>query len=136
MSILSLCMDEINNAKRPQLIETTEEVKLRLTDFRQGINKNGHAYVLFTLSAPELPDTKGFTMYMPEMHEAMPAEERKKTARKWKQFLDAFALSPEDGNINLSDIIGLEAWGIVGIEQPKAGQEQYGPSNYLKKFII
>ena len=134
MSILDLCMEEINNAVEPFVVDTTEECKIRISNYKTGDNKNGHPYVLFTFVAPDFPGSKAFTKYMPVIHGAMDREEKSKTARKWKVFLSAFDIDAT-GGLDLDAIIGLECWALLGIEQPQEGKEDFGQSNYIKKFI-
>ena len=134
MSILDLCMEEINNAVEPFVVGTTEECKIRITNYKTGDNKNGNPYALFTFVAPDFPGSKAFTKYLPIIHQGMDADERNRTARKWKAFLTAFDIDAT-GGLDMDSIIGLECWALLGVEQPQEGREEYGESNYIKKFI-
>jgi hypothetical protein len=60
-------------------------------------------------------------------------EEKKDKRRRWniRQKYDALQ-APYAGQLDPSDLVGLEAWAILGVSE----SDEYGEQNYIKKFVI
>jgi hypothetical protein len=133
-SILEIATNDLDNAEELTPIETTEEVKIRISNVKTDLNKNNEPYLLATFEAPEFPKSKSFTKYFGIPNAEMDAKKKNSAGLALKKFFQAFDVDYAGGSIDLESLIGREAWAILGVEKPNEDSE-FGPGNYIKKFV-
>lgn len=123
---------ELENVKEPSAVPANTEAKLRIIRVSKGTDKNGLEYLQPLLEATEFPTSKDFThfLHLPNQ-DGMSEKQKARVGWAFKEFCTAFGFDytrpfdPED------DWIGLEGWAILG----QKNDEQYGPQNFVKKFL-
>lgn len=134
MSILDIAVNDLDDAVELKPIDTTEEVKIRIVDIRQDLNKNDEPYLLLTFEALEIPGAKTFTKYYALPHPEMDKKKKNSASLSLRKLFQAFDIDYTSGQVDSEAMLGLETWAILGIEKP-AEDSLYGPSNFIKKFV-
>lgn len=131
MGMMDLAKD-IDNAKEPMVVEADQEYKLRIVSCRVGENKNGDPYLLPRFEITSEPYAKEFTKYLAVPHSGMTEKQRNGTAYALQTFFRAFEFDHSRPFDPEEDLIGLEGWALLGVEE----SEEYGESNFVKKFLV
>lgn len=119
---------DFNDVVEPTVAEADTEQKLRILDVKEGTDKNGHAYLMPRFEICDLVGAKDFSYFLGLPHGEMDAKRLNNCKYKLKTFMDAFGLEYAS---DPADWVGEEAWAILGVEE----NEQYGPQNFVKKFV-
>lgn len=133
MSFLSIPADEIADVAEPSVVRTEEECKVRITDVKFADNKNNEPYALVRFAFTEHEDTKTFTKYFGIPNPAMDPDKRNNALRSLKYFYEAFDIDYSSGEVGLDELVGAEGWAMVGVDEQE--DTDYGPQNYVKRFI-
>ena len=128
--ILDLSQYDVNNTPDPTAVDEGEH-KIRIIEC-EGIkeDKNGNNYFMPRFEIPEEPTSKDFTYFIAMPNSSMDAKEMNRTLAKLKNFGLAFGLDFSH-EISFDDLAGLEGWALLG----RKDDPEYGPQNYIKKFI-
>jgi len=130
---LSIPAEDISDVPEPSVVRTEEECSLRITDVKFAQNKNDEPYALMRFAFVEHADTKTFTKYFPVPHASMDVEKRNGALRNLKYFYEAFEIDYSTGEVGLEELVGAEGWAFVGVDEQE--DSDYGPQNYVKRFI-
>ena len=125
MAILDL---DFSDVVEPRTVEADKEYKLRITDVKEGTNKNGEPYLMPRFEILDEVGAKDFTKYLGLPSASMDAKKMNNTKYGLKLFLEAFGLPAAS---EPSDWVGAEGWAILGVEE----NDQYGAQNFVKKFV-
>lgn len=120
----------LNDVQEPTVIEADSEVTVRITSVKEGTDKNGYNYIMPNFEVPAVANAKPFNKYLALPHPDMDAKKKNSTGWALLQFFKAFQIDP-DAEIDVEDMIGLEADAILGVEN----DPQYGDKNYVKRFV-
>ena len=129
MSIIDLACD-VNDAVEPTVVAPGEEYQIRIIECEARTDRNGNPFLFPRFEVVDEPTAKDFTMYLGLPTGDMEPKKLNRTKLRLKNFFDAFGVDPA-GNVDTDELRGLTAWAILGVED----NEQYGPSNYIKKFL-
>ena len=106
------------------------EYELRITEVTQDNNKNGEPYILPKFDIVEEPTAKTVTKYMALPIATMDEKKKNNTRLRLKRFFEALGIDASAG-VNLDELAGETVWAMLGLED----DEEYGESNYVKKFV-
>lgn len=132
MTFLSIPSNEIDDVQEPRVLRTEEEVKLAITDAKADNNKNGQPYVLIRFSFVGEEDVKTFTKYFGIPCADMDKDKYNSALRSLKYFYEAFEIDYSNG-VELEQLISAEGWALIGVDEQE--DTEYGPQNYVKRFI-
>lgn len=120
------------------------EYKVRIIDAKVGFGQNsGNPYFMVQLDIPAETSARDFNHLIMIPVEGMEAKKAQNKFRAFKYFAKAFGLDvnalwadisaiADSGTAGpLPDLVGLEAWAMLGTEE----DEQYGPKNRIKRFV-
>ncbi len=110
--------------------EPAGEHKIRVIGADNGIDKNQHPYFLPRFEIPEKPTSKDFTKFHTLPYDGMSEKDLERAKWNLDQFKKCFGL-PSEGRLNVSEMIGLEGWAILGMKE----DQEYGEQNYVRKYI-
>lgn len=125
MAFLDMNFDDV---VEPTVAAADAEYKLRILDVKEGTNKNGEPYLMPRFEICDVVGAKDFAKYLGLPSPSMDAKKLNNTKYGLKTFMDAFEI---DYASDPADWVGSEGWAILGVEE----NEQYGPQNYVKKFV-
>jgi hypothetical protein len=130
MSILDVNLSDIPEIQH--LADNTEAMlrikRVEVTPQKNYPNRNNLALVL---DAPETPLADDIRVWIPIPSAEQKAEDQKayaKTANRFKEFISAFRVEMP---LEVSDLLGKEAWAIVSEEVGQNGL----PQNSVRRFI-
>ena len=129
---MSIDLSKYNVAEVPEPVAVEEgEYKIRIIDCPDvKEDKNGNPYIMPRFEVCDAPLAKDFSKYFGLPTSEMDPKQLNNTLLKLKRFGDAFGLD-FSRPLQFDELSGLEAWAILGVEE----SEEYGQSNYIKKFI-
>lgn len=130
---LSIPAEDISDVPEPVVVRTEEECKIRVTDVRFDNDKNGNLYALMRFAFTEHADSKTFTKFFSIPNPDMEPERRNGALRNLKYFYEAFDIDYSTGEVGLDELVGAEGWAFVGVDEQ--ADSEYGPQNYVKRFI-
>jgi hypothetical protein len=132
MTLLDLESYDLDNTPEPKALEKGTEAELRVLEVREGVDKNGHDYVMPTLDVPDFPEVKDFTYFIGLPHSGMTPKQLQQAKWKMKSFCLAFGLPTSGKSDPVDDWPGARGWAILGYEE----NEQFGDRNYIAKLIM
>jgi len=105
------------------------EYRLRIIDCTYARNKNGDPYLMPLFEIPDEPTSKPFSHYLGLPVDSM--DDKTKNTVKWRleSFQRCFGFSLK--GINISQLVGLEGWALLGVKD----DPEYGEQNVIKKYI-
>lgn len=128
-SLLDYNLDEI--PKLGSKAEDEYKVRIESSEVKSG-SSNGKDWVRLglRLSITEHADANDFfhTVWLPTPDSD--EKSRVNTLNRYRDFLEAFGVDPSNPPSEAEDLIGSEAWAILG-EKDYEGS----PQNYVKRFI-
>ena len=119
---------DFSDVVEPRVAAADTEYKLRITDVKEGTDKNGNAYLMPRFEIIEEVGAKDFSYFLGLPHPGLDAKKLNAAKFKLKSFMDAFDIAYSS---DPADWVGQEGWAILGVEE----NAQYGQSNYIKKFV-
>lgn len=125
MAFLDMNFDDVIE---PKVAAADCEYKLRILDVKEGMDKNGHAYLMPRFEVLDEVGVKDFSYYLGLPYEGMDAKKLNSAKYKIKCFMDAFGIEYAS---DPADWVGVEGWAILGVQE----DAQYGEQNYIKKFV-
>lgn len=131
---ISIPEDEINNVQEASCLNVTEEVKLEITDVTTGTDTNGNDYILPLLKFVDFPEAKQFTKFLSIPSGSMTADKRSKSLLGLKKFYQGLGIDFSQG-VDTDSLVGYQFWAIVGVDSKHKQVEEYGPQNYIKRFV-
>lgn len=131
MSVLDLTQHNMDSVVEPQAVDEGE-YKIRLIEC-EGVKENssGNPYILPRFEIIDEPTSKDFTHYMALPNADMDAKQMNKTLARLKLFGEAFGIDFSRA-VDFDELAGLEGWAILGNKD----DAEYGPQNFIKKFIV
>jgi hypothetical protein len=120
---------DLSDVVEPRVVEADMEYELRITDVREGTNKNGGPYIMPRFEIVGEIGAKDVSHYIGLPDSTMDAKKLNNTKYRIKQFLEAFDLDPQT---DTSDWVGAQGWAVLGVQD----NEQYGEQNFIKRFQI
>jgi hypothetical protein len=106
-----------DDVQEPYAVKPNEEYKLRIVDICIDYDKNGNPYLLPRFEIVDEPYAKEFTKFFRLPCTDMTPKELNNCKFALKRFFEAFEIPTSGGTIDTDDIIGLEGWAILGIEE-------------------
>lgn len=131
-TFLNLPSDEMNNAQELEVLESEEEVKLRVVDANTDVNKSGNPYLLVKFEATEYANVKDFTKYFGLPHNEMTPKQKNNALLSLRKFFQAFEIEYSKG-VDVGNITGSEGFAILGVDQNEGSE--FGPQNFIKRFV-
>jgi len=129
MSIVDLA-GGVEDAVEPIVMDADEEYQLRVISCDVKMNKNDEPYMLPRYEVVDEPLAKEITRYFPLPFKGMDEKKLNSAKLQLSRFFEAFNYDP-GAEFDSEDLIGLTGWAILGVET----DDQYGDSNYIKRFI-
>ena len=129
MSIVDLA-GGVSDAVEPVVMPADEEYKVRVVSCDSKMNKNDEPYILPRFEVSDEPLAKEFTKYMPTPFEGQDEKKANNCKLGLSRFFASLDFEPGD-NFDTEDIVGMECWVILGVED----NDQYGEGNFIKRFI-
>jgi len=126
MAFLDLNFDDV---VEPRTVPGDAEYQLRIQSVREGVDKNGNAYLMPNFEIIGEVGAKNFSYFLGLPGPNTDAKQANNKKYKLKNFLDAFNLPYNSDPIN--DWIGAEGWAILGLEE----SAEWGEQNFVKKFV-
>lgn len=119
---------DVSSAIEPRAVPADVEYELRIIEVKHGVDKNGNPYIMPRFEVINEVGAKDFTKFygLPTNSD----DAKKKNSKAWaiKALCTAFKLN---ANSDTDTWAGATGWAILGVEE----NEQYGPQNYIKKFV-
>jgi hypothetical protein len=131
---ISIPEEEINNAQEAACLNIAEEVKIEIIDVTTGTDTNGYDYMIPVLKFIDYPEAKTFNKFLSIPSESMPADKRSKSLIGLKKFYRGIGVDFSQG-VDSDSLVGMQFWAIVGVDSKHKQVEEYGPQNYIKRFI-
>ena len=122
---------DLNDDQEPTAVAGDQEYKLRITDVRQGTDKNGNPYLLPRFEVVGEPTAKEFTKFLRLPNANLDAKQLNNCKWALKVFFDAFDLDANSIG-SAEEMIGHEGWAILGLEE----SPEWGEQNFVKKFLV
>ena len=119
---------DFNDVVEPRVADPDKEYKLRITDVKEGTDKNGNPYLMPRFEVCDEVGVKDFSYFLGLPNSNMDAKRLNNCKYKLKCFLEAFGLPAAS---DPQDWTGSEGWAILGVEE----NDQYGPQNFVKKLV-
>ena len=129
MSIVDLA-GGVSDAVEPIVMNAGEEYQIRIISCAVKMNKNDEPYILPRFEVVDEPLAKEITKYFPLPFDGLDSKKMNSAKLGLSRFFQAFDYEPGE-EFDSEDLIGLTGWAILGVED----DEQYGESNYIKRFI-
>jgi len=112
------------------------EYQIRIIGFRKDnddniirVDKSGGKYFMPMFELTDEPAAKTFSKFMRVPSSNM--EEKALNSAKWDLEIFKRAFGVPEGGFDLNDLVGREAWALIG----KESSAEYGETNYISKFI-
>ena len=125
---------EIMNTPEPKILAAGTTTKMRIISVRTGTSdKNGAKWFSPSFDVPEDPTVMEFNSFFwdPIDNDKLSPKQKFKNNNMFKDFIAAFGINLSRPINFEEDLIGLEGWGIVGVQK----SEEYGDQNTVKKFV-
>ena len=132
-SFLNLPADEMENVPELDVLRTEEEVQLEITDINQGMDRNNNPYLMPRFKVANDPNVKTFTKYFGLPNSSMDEARKNSALRQLKYFCQAFEID-YSSEIDLDQVIGQQGWALLGVDENE--DSEYGPQNYVKRFVV
>lgn len=107
------------------------EYEVRVSEAKEGTDKNGNPFLLLTLEITDEPTAKTFTKFLGVPSETMDARKQQSAKLGLKKALQAFGMDL-DADYEVDDFVGKTAWAVLGVENT----EKYGDQNFIKTWVI
>lgn len=126
----------IKSTPEPKTLKRGEEVKVRIVNIREGISdKNNAQWYQPVYDVPSNPMVVEFTDFFWDLadFEKLDPKQAERSFYQFKTFAEAFKLNYSKP-FNWEDLIGKEAWVIVGTQK----DEEYGLNgikNTVTKYV-
>jgi len=132
-SMLDIAAGDLDDAQELKPVRSNEEVKLQVIDVRCDRDKNDNPYIMPTFEILDFPTAKNFTKYLALPTDEMDAKKKNNAALALRKFFKAFEIDYSGGQLNIEEIIGATGWAILGVDENE--DSEYGPQNYVKRFL-
>ena len=129
MSIVDLAGGVADDVE-PIVMNADEEYQVRIISCDVKMNKNDEPYMLPRFEVVDEPLAKEITKYLPLPFAEMDEKKKNNAKLGLARLFDAFGYEASE-SFDSEDLIGLIGWVILGVEE----DDQYGTSNYIKRFI-
>lgn len=106
------------------------ETKVQIKDATIHTSQAGNKSFKITFIATDEPYAKPIIRYLGLPSVVDDKQKKNNKELMLRDFMDAFGL-PRDQPFNLSALIGLQAWAILGVES----DEKYGDKNTIRKWV-
>lgn len=125
MSLLNL---DLSDVVELHAVEPDKEYQVRLVEIREGVDKNNNPYLMPRFEILDEVGAQDFSQYFALPNSTMDAKRVNSAKLRLKQFIDCFGLDIAEA---MENWVGRTGWVILGIKE----DEQYGPQNYIKRFV-
>jgi len=125
MSFLDMNFDDV---VEPRAVAPDKEYKLRITEVREGTDKNGNGYILPIMEVLDEVGAKNITYFLGFPREDMDAKQLNAAKYKIKKFCEAFNVDP---NSEFQSWVGAEGWAILGLDET----DEWGEQNFIRRFV-
>jgi hypothetical protein len=119
----------LSGAQEPKAVPEGEYL-IRWVDTNEGIDKNGHAYIMPLFDIPSEQFSKTFSFFAGLPHQEMTPKDLNATKFNLTRLFESFGID-HTKTIDYNSCKGKESWAILGVKD----DDQYGKQNFVKKFV-